>query len=178
MDVFSSIISFGTKVWNYCSPECQNRAIAASVEEMKRKVMECPRCAGLNGNNHPAGNLTTSDDQCARMCGDVSNRNDLTYTVHRPSDVVPLPSRNGPACRTQIHCQGNNCQRICCRPGKITNNPFFNYVRTVRPAHCGQQQTVLVQKAALEWNRKTPDEKAHYTKRAVYGNRVRNTNHG
>lgn len=76
----------------------------------------------------------------------------------------------GTACASQA-CQGPNCKRICCRPGKITNNSFFNFVRTRRPAHCGEKQTVLVQEAARTWNGMTSDEKSRYTKRAVRNNR-------
>lgn len=60
-----------------------------------------------------------------------------------------------------------------CKPGKITANPFFNFLRVFRQTHCGQQQQVVVQEAAMQWNRMSSEQKCHYTKQAVT-HRIRN----
>lgn len=60
-----------------------------------------------------------------------------------------------------------------CKPGKITANPFFNFLRVFRQTHCGQQQQVVVQEAAMQWNRMSCEQKCHYTKQAVT-HRIRN----
>lgn len=56
-----------------------------------------------------------------------------------------------------------------CNMGKITINPFFNFVRTIRQTRCGDQQQSVVHDAAVLWRGMTQEQKRQYTRRAVTG---------
>lgn len=152
MEAVSGIVALTALAWNYCSLSCYSRVITATLEELQRKIMECPRCSGIHTN------LSNAVGQ-------------PEATPERTQQLDPLPdisssAENESVCATEI-CQGPNCKHACCRPGKITINPFFNFVRTMRPSHCGQKQSELVQEAARIWNKMTHEQKCQYTMRAV-----------
>lgn len=52
--------------------------------------------------------------------------------------------------------------------GKITRNPFFNYVREQRPKRCGQPQKIFIKESAFKWKHLSKDDKFNYTYCAVH----------
>uniref|UniRef100_A0A1B0CQQ8 HMG box domain-containing protein n=1 Tax=Lutzomyia longipalpis TaxID=7200 RepID=A0A1B0CQQ8_LUTLO len=50
----------------------------------------------------------------------------------------------------------------CYRSGPITPNPFFNFLRTFRPQHCGKTIIEIAREGAKLWSSMTPLEKEQY----------------
>lgn len=53
------------------------------------------------------------------------------------------------------------------RRGKVTKNPFFNYLREQRACHCKQPQQELVRNAAERWNKMNLDQKRTFKRDQV-----------
>lgn len=57
---------------------------------------------------------------------------------------------------------GNTSRPRLCKPGKVTRNPFFNFLREYRAKRCGQQQRLIVHDGAQIWNRMSFQERCKY----------------
>lgn len=53
-------------------------------------------------------------------------------------------------------------QNICFFPGKLTKNPFFNYLREFRKCNCGLTVTEQAAQAGQKWRCMSDQEKAPY----------------
>lgn len=57
----------------------------------------------------------------------------------------------------------SSCSRkSSCRPGKITPNPFFNFLRVFRQKHCSWPVTKIAVEGARIWCRMSKCEKKKY----------------
>lgn len=55
-----------------------------------------------------------------------------------------------------------------CNPGQITNNAWFNFLRTFRTSNCGIRQNELCHRAAAVWRNMTDAEKEPYRQQAEH----------
>lgn len=83
--------------------------------------------------------------------------------VKSPSEVTIHPNKMMKNTnKSQDPSTGQSCSM-----GKLTGNPFFNFVREVRRDMCGKKQTDVVIEASRRWNRMTHCEKCKYVKMIV-----------
>ena len=54
-----------------------------------------------------------------------------------------------------------------CKPGRVTVNPFFNFVREIRKISCGKLQKEIIKRAALLWHHMTLDQKCRFREKAI-----------
>lgn len=53
-------------------------------------------------------------------------------------------------------------KRSCYREGKITNNPFLNFLRQYRKTHCGLSIIQIAKKGAQEWRCMSDKQKSMF----------------
>lgn len=64
-------------------------------------------------------------------------------------------------------------KRSCCRPGKLTRNPFLNFLREFRKAHCDWCPTKIAVEGAKCWCRLTECQKQKYRQQACSAPRTK-----
>lgn len=141
--------------WYYCSNSCEQRRIDDLSLEMEELIRDCSGCT--ENNEELLGVLAGGEppvDENSVTCPH------LTFTVPETQ----------PAAESHLTQQDTRCPLRKCRPGKIANNSFFNFVRERRRDNCGQQQTELVRAAAADWNILTEEQKSCYQKKNVFKN--------
>lgn len=81
-----------------------------------------------------------------------------------PDVPIPLPS--------------TSTNNRTCNPGRMTNNPWLNFLRYFRTLCCGIRQTELFQRAAQAWRNMTEVEKEPYRQQAEQMKSMRSPGHG
>lgn len=89
------------------------------------------------------------------------NRN---KSLKPPEIKRPLQQRTRNLKEKQPSSSGKCTGRRVCKPGKITGNPFFNFLREYRTKRCGQMQRLIVHDGAQLWNRMSFCERCKYAK--------------
>lgn len=75
-----------------------------------------------------------------------------------PENIAPKLSKVTKRRAIAAKSQNNNF----CRPGKITKNPFVNFIREVRKTLCGHRQADVIKEAAHRWRTMTIEEKRRF----------------
>lgn len=84
--------------------------------------------------------------------------------------------RNASPSKPDTACESGNARSAReCPPGRVTANPFFNFIREVRTQMCGQSQTAIAVEAARRWNSMSCEEKSRYRQQAQ--SQIRRQNH-
>lgn len=142
----------GGLAWSYCSPDCMSRCVKNVAHEMQKQVQDCSKCA-----DHNRELLAVLDGQDPPM--------DSAHLTFNDGQEVTMPVANY-LNGTMTDENGCPCPRT--KPGKITNNTFFNYVREKRRTNCGKKPPrQLVHDAAVDWRKMTQEEKCRYTRSNV-----------
>lgn len=91
------------------------------------------------------------------ICEQISacNKNDeVNYCNQQKEEVEPHQIKS------------DRCCSMVCNPGKITGNPFLNFVREFRKERCGRRQADIIKEAARHWNKLPQTEKADWVEAA------------
>ncbi|XP_044253793.1 protamine-like [Tribolium madens] len=77
------------------------------------------------------------------------------------------PSRAQYCCRTRRRRRPRRrgCRKSC-RPGKLTRNPFFNYLRWFRKKHCGWSAVKVAVEGAKCWCRMSDQQRRKFYQEA------------
>nr|XP_008197382.1 PREDICTED: protamine [Tribolium castaneum] len=84
-----------------------------------------------------------------------------------------MACRKGPS-RAQYCCRARRRRRPrkrrgsrrSCRPGKVTRNPFFNYLRWFRKKHCGWSAVKVAVEGAKCWCRMSDQQRSKFYREA------------
>lgn len=129
-----------------------------------------------------SGTINTQNDRSGSpiICGQESELELPGSADHRPSAQNSngvRQSSGGCTRRTKGRAQNRNAQgtsknraalkrldstRRGIEVGKISKNPFFNYVRHFRTLQCGGMQKDIVCRAAIEWREMTSRQKSKF----------------
>ena len=105
------------------------------------------------------------------------------FTLNNIQENIPTPDqpttvdRMGAGCDVTLQidsgrpAKGPKQDKIIrgrvCKQGKVSKNPFFNFIREVRKDHCGEQQKLIVKEAAQKWRRMNCQQKCQYRQNAI-----------
>lgn len=87
-----------------------------------------------------------------------------------PNPVCSMPASN--ACESSCaRPMSNPCADVCTPHvddglGKMTRNPFFNFLRDFRKCHQNELATVVATRGAEKWNCMSDEEKSKYVVQA------------
>lgn len=129
--------------WYYCSNRCLQRSVNELSRDVEAQIRDCLDC------------IESNEELLEVLAGGEP-----------PEHEHPVPS-------IRLNAEPRPMQQTArceCRPGKIANNSFFNFVRERRRQNCGQQQKELVRAAAADWNDMTEEQKSGYQKKNVFKN--------
>lgn len=132
--------------WSYCSDSCMRRCVRQMAEGMSKEIAHCPHCSALN----------------AELLAQLTGRQTAT--------TCPAPARPATLDVTENRSYQSHNASVCCRPskpGKITKNNFFNYLRERRLQECGKNPRQLVHDASIDWGQMNEQQKQQYTKSNV-----------
>ncbi|EAT45562.1 AAEL003164-PA [Aedes aegypti] len=59
-------------------------------------------------------------------------------------------------------------RRSTCRPGKMSRNPYINFLRDFRKKHCGLHPVQVIRMGAQAWNCLRDQERLPYIRMAFY----------
>ena len=91
------------------------------------------------------------------MCEDISAHNDHAQEVccNEQQQIEVNPPKTD-----------DRCCALVCNPGKMTKNPFLNFVREFRKERCGRRQADIIKEAAEHWNKLPKPVKAEWVEAA------------
>lgn len=105
-------------------------------------------------------NSINSAGGCPNPSGGIPNS-----TSSCPSGAGSRPTSAGGGRKTGVNCEltenkrskstcidSSNEQKKSCRPGKLTRNPFFNFLRIYRQQNCHLKTIEVARQGALKWN--------------------------
>lgn len=175
----------------FCSAQCCQRVMQATIQKMKQEVLACPQCtvdniACLNAMTeafsaigrppvHPGETASHGCVATAQVGTEETKakanvkiektaiKSRLRTVVKSPSEVTLHPNK---MMKKTIKAEAPSTGQSCSM-GKLTGNPFFNFVREVRREMCGKKQTDVVIEASRRWNHMTHCEKCKYVKKNV-----------
>lgn len=98
----------------------------------------------------------------------------LSTTAFNPMlSSTPHPPNGDVTSESQAPTPGtSNDAPPSCNPGRVTINPWFNFLRYFRRTHCGIRQAELLQRASQVWRNMSDVEKEPYREEATF---IRNT---
>lgn len=152
--------------FKFCSVECEQRNIKKTVENLEQRIRACPHCLSKNAEmfkNSRQFKNTTNDGQ---VTFNLPNRS--IKSSRRGSEIQKSPSEITLHPEKLRKTQQTENLTQCGKPGKVTVNGFFNFIREVRQEMCGERkQKVIVAAAARRWKHMTISEKCKYQRRAL-----------
>lgn len=186
MDLIAGTVCFLGTVYSYCSLNCLDKKIGAAVQGLPSVCCNCSTAGSVDTTvtvpiqaRDRTENLRTGTSSTHLTCVNLQQAgasNQAAICDQRPADrstrkrTATIPRQiAGPKSKV-TKCVADCPHTTACRPGKITKNAFFNFVREIRVQRCGYQQTVIVQEAARKWRAMTCLEKSRYNRaQAVKG---------
>lgn len=147
-------------VWSFWSLlDCQKKAETA-IQQLEDHLRQCPHCESQIEKEIRRELNPEDEGTIEQTCGAITRTDGLpqdALTVQIGS--LPQDPRtiyiSGPQVPQPIHAEAT---------GRITKNPFFNYLREFRSTMKGQRQTMIAIEGARHWNRLTLDQKHKYRK--------------
>lgn len=153
MDFIAGISSVFGLTWNFCSAFCAQKNLKKAQELIEAEIRQCPNCLNRNRNR------LDLQSPCQAHSGAL---------LSEPTAGSSKPINQSTPVSQDLDTIGRpKSAPTTCNRGRVTKNPFFNFVRTVRPENCGRKQQEVVTEAAAFWNSMPQEEKAEYRRQAL-----------
>lgn len=143
MSLLPGVVVLGGLIWSYCSVKCQERVIVETFEEIEKKIKECKECEDAPGPEAAA---------CA-----CEPQPSTSAQSSQPSTSAQ--------CQSTISARSQKAHR--CKPGRVTNSTFFNFMRHNRI----NNRCLTPREAAALWIRMSDAEKHQFRKNEILRNK-------
>lgn len=181
MDLISGGVIVGGLIWHYCSIACIQRNCFKLIEDAEEEFKKCATCLAVN-----AQMLEAPDDETTLVTPDQEPEVPKDVIVEEPAASIqqmdvceqsqPMIVVEAPSVAAQMSSVPTSPCRCCkCKAGKITSNPFLNYMRERRPFNCRKPQNVLAKECGEVWKQMQDEEKAKYTEKNIRKHRKNKT---
>lgn len=191
--VFPAVAACGF-VWSFFCVSSSQKQAEKVIQQWKLHVQNCPQCATENDKRmlDKSDQRVLLFDVTAETQIDIGEPSKAQSSLELKMPIqgveaktVEIPKREAmkntceetPRSTKKLKSSGIVSKRertatkktqqngnLVCNRGRITKNPFFNFVREVRQTMCGEAQTVIVKEAARRWHRLSFQEKCEYSK--------------
>ena len=176
MNIIFSVVG-GALLYEVCKVQrmiARHEKCSKSMEQMQDTIKKCSECSqALNDLSHTCCQINCfvpdsfQNDTINSSKSATLNTNDLLFKSCELENSSELnePSFDPGVSTNQTKADESKCPSS--PTGKITRNPFFNYVREQRPKRCGQQQKIIIKESAFKWKQLSDEDKFGYTYCAV-----------
>lgn len=148
-------------VWSFWKLwDCQKK-VETAIQQLEGHLQQCPQCDSYLEED-VRRELNLEDDGTVDLTGEATTGIAGLPQVGQTIQITSLPQEPQTIYIAGLPHVAQSIQTEA--TGRVVKNPFFNYLREIRPTMTGRRQTVIAIEGARRWNQLPLEQKCKYGK--------------